>query len=130
MKVAIMGTRGVPARYGGFETAAEEIGAGLVERGHDVVVYCRRPAEPGDYRGMRRVLLPAVRHRALETLSHGLLSALHALVRRPDAVIFCNAANAPWVALLRLFRVPVALNVDGRDGKRAKWKGLGERYYA
>jgi glycosyltransferase involved in cell wall biosynthesis len=130
MKVALMGTRGVPARYGGFETAAEEIGAGLAERGHDVVVYCREAAEHGVYRGMRRVHLPALRRRALETLSHGGISALHAAFRRPDAVIFCNAANAPWAAMLRALGIPVALHVDGHDGRRAKWTGVGARYYS
>lgn len=126
-----MGTRGVPARYGGFETAVEEIGAGLVELGHEVTVYCRKPqAGPESYRGMRRVVLPALHRRALETLSHGGVSALHALRDRPDVAVVFNAANAPWVAAMRAARLPVALHIDGNDGKRAKWKGAGQRYYA
>lgn len=130
MNVALMGTRGVPAHYGGFETAVEEIGAGLVELGHDVWVYCRQQEAADDtYRGMHRVVLPAVRRRALETLSHTGLSALHALRHRPDVAVVYNAANAPWVAMLRAAGLPVALHLDGHDGKRAKWKGAGQRYY-
>src|SRR6185312_10375534 len=62
LKIAMIGTRGVPARYGGFETAVEEIGQRLVERGHRVTVYCRRDGDeqPKSYRGMRLVHLPAV----------------------------------------------------------------------
>jgi glycosyltransferase involved in cell wall biosynthesis len=131
MKVALIGTRGVPARYGGFETAVEEIGAGLVELGHDVIVYCRdRTFTDEHYRGMQRVVLPALHKRALETLSHAGASTLHALRHRPDAAVVYNAGNAPWVATLRAAGLPVALHIDGHDGKRAKWKGAGQRYYA
>ena len=70
MRIAMIGTRGVPARYGGFETAVEEIGSRLVEGGHEVVVYCRGKDRSPTYRGMQRVPLPALRHPILETLSH------------------------------------------------------------
>ena len=78
---------------------------------------------------MRRVVLPALRKRSLETLSHAGVSALHCLRHRPDAVVVYNAANAPWVGLLRAFGVPTALHIDGHDERRAKWAGLGARYY-
>ncbi len=130
MRVALLGTRGVPAHYGGFETAVEEIGAGLVERGHNVTVYCRKQTPGGSHhRGMRRVVLPALRKRSLETLSHAGVSALHCLRHRPDAVVVYNAANAPWVGLLRAFGIPTALHIDGHDERRAKWAGWGARYY-
>ena len=64
MRIAMIGTRGVPAAYGGFETAVEEIGRRLVERGHDVIVYTRaddRRLAPREYLGMQLVPLPAVR---------------------------------------------------------------------
>lgn len=130
LRIALLGTRGVPARYGGFETAVEEIGARLVERGHEVTVYCREEHQSGEhYRGMRRVVLPSLRRKALETLTHTGVSVLHALGRRPDAALVFNAANAPYVALLRAAGVPTALHIDGHDAKRAKWAGLGARYY-
>jgi glycosyltransferase involved in cell wall biosynthesis len=129
----MVGTRGVPARYGGFETCVEEVGARLAAAGHDVVVYCRRAADaPYDaptYRGMRLVQLPAVRKRELETLSHTTLAVAHLSAHPVDAVLLFNAANSPLLPVLRLRRLPVATHVDGLEWKRAKWSGTGRRYY-
>jgi len=132
MRVAILGTRGVPACYGGFETLAEELGRRLVTRGHEVTVYGRRGfVDPRleRHRGMRLVVLPAIRRKHLETLSHTLLSALHAGGQRYDAVLLCNAANAPLVPILKLAGIPVALNVDGLERKRRKWGAVARGYY-
>ncbi len=133
MRIALIGTRGVPARYGGFETAVEEVGRRLAERGHDVTVYCRGEDRSPEYLGMRRVVLPALRSRTMETLSHTGLSVGHVLAhlrRRPtDVAIVFNAANAPLVPLLRAARVPVAVHVDGLEWKRGKWGPTGRRYY-
>lgn len=134
LRVALVGTRGVPARYGGFETAIEEIGARLAAGGHDVVVYCRRP--PSDvnvtrkHRGMTLVHLPALRRKSLETLSHTAASALHSLrTPRFDATIVFNAANAIFVPVFRLRSHGVATHVDGLEWKRSKWGPIGKRYY-
>jgi len=131
VRLAMIGTRGVPARYGGFETAVEEIGWRLADAGHEVIVYCRNPdQELTSYRGMTLVNLPALRRRSLETLSHSGLSAGHAIVRsRPDVAFVFNAANAPFLPLLRAARIPVAVHVDGLEWKRAKWEGAGAAYY-
>jgi glycosyltransferase involved in cell wall biosynthesis len=133
LRVALVGTRGVPARYGGFETCVEEVGQRLAERGHSVVVYCRTvpgaaPAQD-EYLGMRLVHLPAARKRSLETLSHSALSVAHLLAHRTDAAIVFNAANAPLLPALRAARIPVATHVDGLEWKRAKWGRGGQRYY-
>jgi len=132
MRIALVGTRGVPARYGGFETAVEEVGRRLADAGHEVVVYCRTAdgePRPETHLGMRLVHLPTVRRRSLETLSHTGLSVAHLLAHRVDAAIVFNAANAPWLPLLRAARIPVATHVDGLEWKRAKWGGAGRRYY-
>ncbi|WP_034622861.1 DUF1972 domain-containing protein [Cellulomonas sp. URHE0023] len=134
LSIAMVGTRGVPARYGGFETAVEEVGRRLADRGHDVVVYCRAAdgsdlAKDAPYLGMRRVSLPAMRKRSLETLSHTALSVGHLLGHRVDAAFVFNAANAPLLPVLRAARIPVATHVDGLEWKRAKWGGGGRRYY-
>ena len=126
----MIGTRGVPARYGGFETAVEEIGARLAARGHDVVVYCRNPGQKiREYRGMRLVNLPALRLKQAETLSHTALSLGHAAIRAPDVGLVFNAANAPLLWMLQLRHVPVALHVDGLEWRRSKWSGMAKRYY-
>lgn len=130
----MVGTRGAPARYGGFETAVEEIGTRLAARGHDVRVYCRRGngGDDGDldaYAGMALVHLPALRRRSLETLSHTALSTAHLLARRTDVAFVFNAANAPFLPALRARGIPVATHVDGLEWRRAKWSGTGRRYY-
>jgi glycosyltransferase involved in cell wall biosynthesis len=131
MRIALIGTRGVPARYGGFETAAEEIGRRLVARGHDVVVYCRNPGQSQtEHLGMQLVNLPAVRHRAAETLSHTALSVAHAVARaHPDVAFVFNAANAPLIPALHAARIPVAVHVDGLEWRRAKWGRRASQYY-
>lgn len=131
LRIALIGTRGIPAAYGGFETAVEEVGRRLVERGHRVLVYGRDAGTAGDvHLGMRRVTLPAVRQKALETLSHTALSTVHAVTRaRPDAAFVFNAANSPFLPLLRARRIPVALHMDGLEWRRSKWGPRGKAYY-
>lgn len=133
MRIAMLGTRGVPARYGGFETAVEEVGRRLADRGHRVVVYCRTGRDeterPDRYLGMELVHLPAAHKRALETLSHSALSVGHLLGHRTDAAFVFNAANSPLLPALRAARIPVATHVDGLEWKRAKWGPVGQRYY-
>lgn len=132
MRLAMVGTRGVPARYGGFETAVEEIGSRLASRGHAVTVYCRGAEDPTmrEYLGMRLVHLPAVPRRSLETLSHSAISLGHVVARqRPDVAFVFNSANAPLLPLLRARRIPVAVHVDGLEWKRGKWSGSGQQYY-
>lgn len=130
MRIAFIGTRGVPARYGGFETAAEEIGARLVAAGHEVVVYCRGgdPTQT-EHRGMRLVHRRAVRHKVAETLSHTALSLVDQLRRPCDVAVVFNAANAPLLPLLKARRIPAAVHVDGLEWQRAKWGPAGRRYY-
>lgn len=131
--LAILGTRGVPPRYGGFETFAGELGRRLVARGHDVTVYCRSslyPERPSSWKGVSRIDLPAVEHKYLETVSHSLVSALDALRRDYDVVLVCNAANAFVLPLLKAAGIPVAINVDGIERRRRKWNVLGRSVYA
>ena len=131
LTIGFLGTRGVPARYGGFETAAEEIGARLAGNGHRVVVYCRNPGQRmRAYRGMELVNLLAIRSKSLETLSHTALSAIHATVRsRPDVVVLFNPANGPFVPLLRAAGIRTVVHFDGLDAERAKWGRIGRTYY-
>jgi len=126
-----MGTRGVPASYGGFETAVEEIGKRLAARGHQVTVYCRNPGQTlTKFEGMQLVNLPALRHRMTETLSHTGLSAARAIIKdRPDAALVLNAGNAPLLRPLKAAGIPAAVHLDGLESKREKWRGAGARYY-
>lgn len=132
MKIAMIGTRGVPAHYGGFETAIEEIGSRLAAQGEDVVVFCRPVDDeptPETYRGMRLVWLPALRKRSLETLSHTALSVLHRELNGTDAAIVFNAANSPFLPVIKARGIPVATHVDGLEWRRSKWGAAGRKYY-
>lgn len=128
MKIAILGTRGVPPSYGGFETFAAEMGVRLIARGHAVTVYCREPG-PEIWNGIHRIVIPVARHKYFETVLHGFLSALDAMKRDFDVVLICNAANAFVIPMLRAARIPVAINVDGIERKRRKWNVLGRAVY-
>lgn len=133
MRLAILGTRGIPARYGGFETLAEELSARLAARGHDVTVYTRKQyAEPGvtTYRGARVRVLPTIPTKYLDTVVHGFLSAIDAARARYDAVLVCNAINAAICFLPRLGgKTRVVLNVDGLERNRRKWSAFGRWAY-
>ena len=131
MKVALLGTRGIPALHGGFETAVQFIGPGLARRGWDVTVYCRNPGQKlREFEGTRLVNLPALRMKSAETLSHTALSAGHALFQALDVAIVFNSGNAPFVTPLKLRGLPVAVHIDGLEAQRAKWEGFGAKYYA
>ncbi len=129
MRLAILGTRGIPARYGGFETFAEELATRLAGRGHEVTVYCRhRPGEPV-YRGVRLQYAPTLRHKYFDTVVHTFFSTLHLLLHRADAALYCNAANAVFTILPRAADIPVALNVDGLERNRRKWNRFAKAWY-
>lgn len=129
MRIAILGTRGIPARYGGFETFAEELSTRLVSRGHRVTVYCReRPQQPL-WRGVDLRYLPALHSKYLETLQHTFCSTIDLATHQYDVALYCNAANAIFTPLARMAGTPVALNVDGLERRRKKWNVFARCWY-
>ena len=133
MKIALLGTRGIPARYGGFETFAEELSTRLARRGHQVTVYCRSnnvPEALPEYQGVRLVTLPTIRHKYFDTVAHTLLSSLHLLFHPHDVALYCNGANTIFTALPRLMGVPTLINVDGLEKNRKKWNAFARAWYA
>ncbi len=134
MRIALMGTRGIPARYGGFETFAEQLATRLVERGHQVTVYSRcgffdRWGALEEYRGVRRRQVPTIFHKYLETPLSGLTTFIDALFQSYDGILLCNAANSPFAPVLKVKRTPLLINVDGIERDRAKWNKLGKWWY-
>jgi glycosyltransferase involved in cell wall biosynthesis len=121
----------VPAAYSGFETCVEQLGTRLGSRGHSVTVYCRVPhvSYPGQtYQGMRLVKLPTIRSKHLDTITHTLLSSLHALAQRYDIALYFNVGNSLLTWIPRLAGQGVVLNVDGLDWKRKKWGRVARSY--
>ena len=123
LSIGVYGARGVPSTYSGYETFLSTMLPQLVERGHDVTMYCRRSDgfEPTDWKGVHRRVLPDLSGKTTSTLSHGLLAALAARRARHDVVLVVNVANAAYCAIGRFTGQPTVLNTDGQEWKRGKW---------
>jgi glycosyltransferase involved in cell wall biosynthesis len=131
MKIAMLGTRGIPASYSGFETCVEQLGARLVERGHRVSVYCRTHhiTYLGDtYKGMRLIKIPTIANKYLDTIVHTFLSSLHVLSQGYDVGLYFISGNSPMSWIPRLVGTKTVINVDGLDWKREKWPALAKKY--
>lgn len=132
MKIAMLGTRGIPGGYSGFETAVEELSTRLVKRGHEVVVYCRTHMVDYDdeyYKGVKLVKLSTFANKYADTIVHTAKSAVHLIAREKcDVALFFIAGNSPICFLPRLIGIPTIINVDGLDSERAKWNSLAKKY--
>ncbi len=132
LNIAILGTRGIPASYSGFETAVEQISSRLTARGHRVTVYCRphvvdRRLEK--WKGAELAHLPTIRNKYLDTFVHTLLASLHAAFRlKPDVALFFIAGNSPLCLITKARGIPTLINVDGLDSNRGKWNRLAKGY--
>jgi glycosyltransferase involved in cell wall biosynthesis len=132
LRIAILGSRGIPHTYSGYETFIGEVGPRLVDRGHEVIVYCRSslfPERPETYQGVRLIYLPNIETKSLGTLTHTLVSMWDVLFRKVDLIFVVNVANALHCIFPRLLAKNVAINVDGLDWKRGKWGWLGKKYF-
>lgn len=131
-RIAILGHRGIPNSYGGFETLAEEISDRLVGFGSKVAVYCRQnyfASQPPKYKGADLVYLPSIRNKFLDTPAHSFLSVLHVIFKNTaDVVIMVNVGNAPFALLAKLFGKKVVFCVDGLDWQRKKWNRFARWY--
>lgn len=131
MRIAVVGTRGIPASYSGFETCAEEVGSRLAARGHKVAVYGRSHHlryHRTTYRGVRVIKLPTLRNKYLDTLVHTALSTLHAATSGFEVVLVCGVGSSPLAIIPRFTGSKVAINVDGLDWQREKWSAPAKRY--
>jgi glycosyltransferase involved in cell wall biosynthesis len=132
MKIAILGTRGIPASYSGFETAVEQLASRLSARGHEIVVYCRPHVVDRKltrYKGAALVHLRTVQNKYLDTFVHTFRSSIHAArVTRPDVALFFIAGNSPLCLITSHRDIPAVINIDGLDSDRDKWPGLAKAY--
>lgn len=131
IKIALLGSRGIPARYSGFETFYEQLAIRLVSRGHEVTVYNRshfiRDVKE-DYQGVRIISLPSISSKHLDTITHTFISSIHALFQQYDIIYYCIVGNSPLVSIARVAGSNVLLNVDGEDWAREKWSGFARWY--
>ncbi len=133
MTVAIIGSRGYPYVYSGYETFVKELSERLVQKGIRVKVYCHKnlfQSFPKQVNGIELVYIPTIETKSLSQPVHSFLSMLHACtIGKADVILAVNAANGPWGIISRIFRKPTCINVDGLEWLRPKWKGLGAKYF-
>ncbi len=123
MHVMILGTRGIPAQHGGFETFAEDLSLYLAARGHRVTVYCQTesgiPSGVDTWKGIRRVLIAAP-NSAIGTIIYDWASTLHAS-REKGIALTLGYNTAVFTLAYRFRRIPSVMNMDGIEWKRQKW---------
>jgi glycosyltransferase involved in cell wall biosynthesis len=132
LKISIIGSRGYPYVYSGYETLIKELSERLVARGCEVTVYCHRNLfnkKPALVKGIKLVYVPTIESKSLSQLIHSFLSMCHAATSDADVIFAVNAANGPFGLISKIFRKPTAINVDGLEWLRPKWKGLGAKYF-
>ena len=132
LRVCIIGSRGFPVVYSGYETLVSHLAPALVLHGMDVTVYCHRHLfgeRPGEVEGVRLVYVRGMRGKRLSQYSHSGLAAVHAAFHRFDAAIILNVANGLLVPFLERTHVRTVVHVDGVEWERPKWRGLGARVF-
>ncbi len=131
-RIAILGIRGVPASYSGYETFAYHFSLGLVKLGFPVVAYGRKKYVniDGDYfKGVRVVVLPTISHKYFDTVVHTFFAVIHSLFADVEIVYICNTINSIWAVFPLILGKRVWINVDGLEWKRTKWNKLGKLAY-
>lgn len=132
LKVAILGAKGYPYVYGGYDTMVKELGERLQKKGVEVTVYCHRALfkdKPPYVNGIKLVYTPAIEKKSLTQLTHSFVSMLHACFSDVDVIFVVNSGNGPFGIISKIFRKPTAINVDGLEWLRPKWKGFGSKYF-
>lgn len=132
LKIAIIGSRGYPYVYSGYETLVKELSERLVEKGHNVTVYCHRPLfkkRPKNINGIDLIYTPAIETKFLSQFVNSFFSFLHVCFSKMDVVLVVNSANGPFGLFTKFLQIPTAINVDGLEWLRPKWRGLGSVYF-
>lgn len=132
MKIAILGSRGYPYVYSGYETFVKELSERLVKEGCQVTVYCHRnlfKERPNIINGINLVYIPTIEKKTLSQFIHSFLSILHSIFQDYDIILVVNSANGPFGLITKLFGKKTAINVDGLEWLRPKWRGVGAKYF-
>ncbi|MDC0117458.1 DUF1972 domain-containing protein [Flavobacteriaceae bacterium] len=129
--ISIIGVKGYPYVYGGYETFVKQISERLIKN-YNITVYCHRGLfsnRPKNVNGINLIYLPSIETKILSQPIHSFFSIIHACFSKSDIILVVNSANGPFGLLTKLFRIPTAINVDGLEWLRPKWKGLGSVYF-
>ena len=132
LKISIIGSRGYPYVYSGYETLVKNIGERMVTGGAQVTVYCHSylfDQKPKELNGIHLKYIPTIKSKSLSQPIHSFLAFWHAAFSNADVVLVLNVSNGPFGLITRLFKKPTLINVDGLEWKRPKWKGFGAIYF-
>ncbi len=132
MKIAIIGSRGYPYVYSGYETFVKEISERFVKKKISVVVYCHKELfkeKPKKVNGIDLVYIPTIQSKSLSQFIHSFFSVIHFCFSDVKNLLVVNVANAPFGFLTFLFKKKIIINVDGMEWLRPKWKGIGQKYF-
>ena len=132
LKIAIIGSRGYPYVYSGYETLVKELSERLVKSGNEVTVYCHTKLfnkKPKKVNGVNLVYTPSLNSKVFSQLYNSFFSFIHVCFSKSDVVLVVNSANGPFGLLTKIFRKKTCINVDGLEWLRPKWKGFGSIYF-
>jgi len=132
LKISIIGSRGYPYVYSGYETLVKNIGERMVNRGAQVTVYCHSylfAQKPKQLNGIQLKYIPTIKSKSLSQPIHSFLAFWHAAFSNADVVLVLNVSNGPFGIITRIFKKPTLINVDGLEWMRPKWKGFGAIYF-
>ena len=132
LKIAIIGSRGYPYVYSGYETLVKELSERLVKSGNQVTVYCHSKLfnkKPSKVNGVNLIYTPSINSKIFSQLFNSFFSFIHVCFSKNDIVFVVNSANGPFGLLTKIFRKKTCINVDGLEWLRPKWKGIGSMYF-
>jgi len=131
INISIIGVKGYPYVYGGYETFVKEISERLSDK-YNITVYCHKGLflnRPKSINGINLVYIPTIETKILSQPIHSFFSIIHACLSKTNLILVVNSANGPYGIIPKLFKIPTVINVDGLEWLRPKWKGLGSVYY-
>ena len=129
--ISIIGVKGYPYVYGGYETFVREISERLCDK-YNITIYCHKSLfsnRPTNINGINLAYTPTIETKILSQPIHSFFSIVHACFSKTDLILVVNSANGPFGIIPKLFKIPTVINVDGLEWLRPKWKGLGSVYY-
>lgn len=131
-KIGVIGSRGYPYVYSGYETFVSGTFE-ILKDDYEVHVYCHSHLfneKPKEVNGIYLHYMYSSKQKGLGQLINSFFSTLHAIfIEKYDVVLYVNTANGPFGLLTKLFRVKTAIITDGLEWLRPKWKGLGAKYF-
>ena len=132
LRIAIIGSRGYPYVYSGYETFVKELSERLIKNDFSVTIYCHKNLFsnfPKSVNGINLVYIRTIEKKSLSQFIHSFSSILHASLRNFDLIFVVNSANGPFGLITKLLGKKTVINVDGVEWMRPKWKGVGSKYF-